>query len=511
MAYTTFEPGDEVGPYKIEKLLGAGNFGRTFKAVGPQGYVALKQVAQTAKGDISSKKIAKAMKAEAAIVKHVQGENIVKFIELLEVRSVPLLVTEYIEGESLFDVIRKSRLEKKEWLDIAQQLFHGLKSIHDAGIVHRDFHLGNILITRKGKAKITDFGIAQGGSKISEYSSLAPDPRIGAQIILAPELLDGKTKPTPSTDLYSLGIVLHMMATGTQRGGDELSQIAKSSVTLHSIRPDIPHEWSDAVEWLCSDAEVRPHSLQQLTDALKKRNVPRVKWKGVGIDQYLEPLARLFQEGTKLGFQLLKDYKEEWLTNSQTTTSHIRSDLPLSRGFERTITQHFGDPDPLLLNGKMIISFMEARKNRSPEALTLGIASLVLNSNSYWNGLLNDPKVNLECKKSPTTYFQILNNLSSYMWQPSAMMDQSSSAIWLPCNLLSSIIADQTGDKRTSMEEVSSKENGKAIKKWKPSDSFTQFIWRRWQSRWIGESYMVVKSLAEASVSSSASKHKRKG
>lgn len=187
------------------------------------------------------------------------------------------------------------------------------------------------------------------------------------------------------------------------------------TLTFHTVRSDLPNEWCVAVEWLCRSKENRPQSIEQLTDAIKRRNIPPAKWHGVDIDKYLGPVGKLFQEGTEHGMKLLAEYKQEWLTESRAPIYDTRPYLPLYKGFERTIIQQFGDPEePLLGNGKMIMSFIEAERKRSPEFLACGTALIALNQDSYWDKLLNDPKVNLQCK-NPEVYCRVLNDLSAHM------------------------------------------------------------------------------------------------
>ena len=121
------------------------------------------------------------------------------------------LVMELVSGDSLARIIEKRiRLTSVEALSIIEQTARALHAAHEDGLVHRDVKPGNLLITPGGKVKITDFGIA----RVADQVALTATGQVmGTVQYLAPEQATGK-QATPSTDIYSLGIVAYEALTG---------------------------------------------------------------------------------------------------------------------------------------------------------------------------------------------------------------------------------------------------------------------------------------------------------
>ncbi|OFX15732.1 MAG: hypothetical protein A2V59_06670 [Armatimonadetes bacterium RBG_19FT_COMBO_69_19] len=126
--------------------------------------------------------------------------------------NVHFIAMEYVEGENLKEYIRRhSRLEAPRALEIAAQVCDALEYAHAHGIVHRDIKPQNILLTREGRVKVTDFGIARA---MSSATITQTGTVLGSVQYLSPEQARGAAVG-PSTDIYSLGVVLFEMVTGT--------------------------------------------------------------------------------------------------------------------------------------------------------------------------------------------------------------------------------------------------------------------------------------------------------
>ena len=124
---------------------------------------------------------------------------------------------EYVDGEDLASLLRRiGRLPPDKAVEIARELCAGLAAAHDKGVLHRDLKPANVMIDGRGRAQITDFGLAvgveddKGGAEVS-----------GTPAYMAPEQLAGKGASVQS-DIYSLGLVLYELFTGRKRlrGGD---------------------------------------------------------------------------------------------------------------------------------------------------------------------------------------------------------------------------------------------------------------------------------------------------
>ena len=150
-------------------------------------------------------------RVEARHAARVDHEGIADVYDYGEGSGSAYLVMELVSGDSLARIIEKRiRLTGVEVLSIIEQTARALHAAHEDGLVHRDVKPGNLLITPNGKVKITDFGIA----RVADQVALTATGQVmGTVQYLAPEQATGKPA-TPSTDIYSLGIVAYEALTG---------------------------------------------------------------------------------------------------------------------------------------------------------------------------------------------------------------------------------------------------------------------------------------------------------
>jgi serine/threonine protein kinase len=197
------QPGESVGPYRIESMIGEGGMGRVYRAVGPDGeVVALKVVkAELAKDDVFRRRFER----EAGTAARVAHSNVVPVLATGEHEGVPYMAQQFITGGSLEDKIkRETRLSLGATVDICTQVADGLDALHAEGLIHRDVKPGNILLDGEGKAYITDFGLM----KDREASVLTrPGQALGSMDYMAPEQIRGE-EVTAQSDVYALGCVM---------------------------------------------------------------------------------------------------------------------------------------------------------------------------------------------------------------------------------------------------------------------------------------------------------------
>jgi serine/threonine-protein kinase len=201
--------GQEIGPFAIEKELGSGAMGTVYLARHEKGVrVAIKVMAP----GLSSKVASERFKRESDILKQLKHPNIVRLIASGRYRNSPFYAMEYIEGESLDQVMaRRGRITWEEVVAIGQQLCAGLQHAHERGIVHRDLKPSNLMVLEDGTIKLTDFGIAK---DLDVTQLTAANCTVGTAAYMSPEQCRGDPNITAKSDLYSMGIMFYELLTG---------------------------------------------------------------------------------------------------------------------------------------------------------------------------------------------------------------------------------------------------------------------------------------------------------
>ena len=204
-----FAPGSMVADrYRVASLLGRGGMGEVYGAddlkLGQR--VALKFLPLD-RGKSTSWR--DQFYAEVRMARQVSHPNVCRVYDVGESDGRLFLSMEFVDGEDLASLLRRiGRLPDDKAVEIAQQLCAGLAAAHRSGVLHRDLKPSNVMIDGKGRARITDFGLAIATSDADQQTGPAGTPGY-----LAPELLDGAA-PSIQSDLYALGLVLYELFTG---------------------------------------------------------------------------------------------------------------------------------------------------------------------------------------------------------------------------------------------------------------------------------------------------------
>ena len=197
-----FTPGTVLGGrYRVAGLLGRGGMGEVYRAddlkLGTG--VALKFLPRALAADAARRD---RLLAEVRTARQVTHPNVCRVHDIGEVDGLPFLSMEYIDGEDLSSLLRRiGRLPADKALDVARQVSAGLAAAHDRGVLHRDLKPANVMLDGRGRARITDFGLA-----VAADASLAGDMG-GTPAYMAPEQLAGGACSVRS-DIYALGLVL---------------------------------------------------------------------------------------------------------------------------------------------------------------------------------------------------------------------------------------------------------------------------------------------------------------
>lgn len=264
-----------INGYKIEKFVGAGQFGEVYKATKNNKVYAIKFIRK----DFMFKDIQEGrFKREVSALQKVKGKYTVKIFEDGEHMegSIPyrMIIMEYVNGQTLRE-IRNG--DDKSWnqdkaIALIIDVLKGLKDVHDAGIIHRDLKPENIKITNDGKLKILDYGLA----KIIDYSSITQTGKpIGTFFYMSPELAKGEKPIKSGSDYYSVGVMLFELLTGQilfYPATD--AQIIHKTINVKppypsSLNPKITNNIENVIlKLLNKQVFQRYHSIEEIIDAL---------------------------------------------------------------------------------------------------------------------------------------------------------------------------------------------------------------------------------------------------
>jgi hypothetical protein len=223
------------GRYELSSRIAIGGMGEVWQAtdlvIGRT--VAIKILKDEYLGDPGFLERFRAEARHAALVNH---EGIANVFDYGEEEGSAYLVMELVPGEALSTILEREHvLSTDRVLDIVAQTASALQAAHAAGLVHRDIKPGNLLITPDGRVKITDFGIA----RIADQVPLTATGQVmGTVQYLSPEQASGQSA-SPTTDIYSLGIVAYESLAGKRPFTGE-SQVAIAMAQINETPPDLP-------------------------------------------------------------------------------------------------------------------------------------------------------------------------------------------------------------------------------------------------------------------------------
>jgi TolB-like protein/Tfp pilus assembly protein PilF len=240
----TLQPGDRLGPYEVRSALGAGGMGEVYRAHDPRlrREVAVKVLRASATADPDR---LRRFEQEACAAGALNHPNVLVVFDVGFHDGAPYVVSELLEGQTLREAIRAGALTPARAVEYAAQAADGLAAAHEKGIVHRDLKPENLFLTRDGRIKILDFGLAKlarerPGACDSEDTTLTGDTRRGTVLgtigYMSPEQVRGEAADH-RTDLFALGAVLYETLTAKPPFRRE-----NTTETLHAVLKEDPVE-----------------------------------------------------------------------------------------------------------------------------------------------------------------------------------------------------------------------------------------------------------------------------
>jgi len=253
----TISAGTRLGPYEIVAPLGAGGMGEVYRARDSRlaREVAIKVLPASFSNDPDRLRRFEQEAKAAGLLNH---PNITAVYDIGSHEGAPYVVSELLEGETLRAELAGGRLSPRKSIDYALQIVHGLAAAHEKGIVHRDLKPENLFITRDGRVKILDFGLAklthaeEGGSQQTNLPTATagtePGVVLGTLGYMAPEQVRGRPADVRS-DIFSFGAILYEMLSGRRAfqgdsAADTMSAILREdppelSLTNQNIPPGL--------------------------------------------------------------------------------------------------------------------------------------------------------------------------------------------------------------------------------------------------------------------------------
>ena len=274
----TLASGSKLGPYEILGAIGAGGMGEVYRAKDPRlgREVAIKVLPASFSQDADRLRRFEQEAKAAGILNH---PNITAVYDIGSADGAPYVVQELLEGETLRSLLAGGRLAPRKTIDYALQIAHGLAAAHEKGIVHRDLKPENLFVTRDGRVKILDFGLAklthqEEGSQVTNLPTATagtePGVVLGTLGYMAPEQVRGKPADARS-DIFSFGAILYEMLSGKRAfqgdsAADTMSAILKEdppdlSVTNQNVSPGLERIVRHCLE---KNPEQRFHSAHDL-------------------------------------------------------------------------------------------------------------------------------------------------------------------------------------------------------------------------------------------------------
>ncbi|XP_077962574.1 serine/threonine-protein kinase MARK2 isoform X18 [Gasterosteus aculeatus] len=309
---TTSDDQPHIGNYRLLKTIGKGNFAKVKLArhvlTGKE--VAVKIIDKTQLNSSSLQKLFR----EVRIMKMLNHPNIVKLFEVIETEKTLYLVMEYASGGEVFDyLVAHGRMKEKEARAKFRQIVSAVQYCHQKCIVHRDLKAENLLLDADMNIKIADFGFSNEftlGNKLDTFCGSPP--------YAAPELFQGKKYDGPEVDVWSLGVILYTLVSGSLPfDGQNLKEL-RERVLRGKYR--IPFYMSTDCENLLKKFLILNPSKRGSLEACSQQQIMRDRWMNVGHEEeelkpYIEPQPD-YKDPRRTDIMLTMGFSQEEIQDS---------------------------------------------------------------------------------------------------------------------------------------------------------------------------------------------------
>ncbi|XP_055025782.1 MAP/microtubule affinity-regulating kinase 3a isoform X7 [Misgurnus anguillicaudatus] len=363
-----------VGNYRLLKTIGKGNFAKVKLArhILTGSEVAIKMIDKTQLNPTSLQKLSR----EVTIMKNLNHPNIVKLFEVIETEKTLFLVMEYASGGEVFDyLVAHGRMKEKEARAKFRQIVSAVQYCHQKHIVHRDLKAENLLLDADMNIKIADFGFSNEfmvGNKLDTFCGSPP--------YAAPELFQGKKYDGPEVDVWSLGVILYTLVSGSLpfdgqnlkelrervlRGkyripfymSTDCENLLKRFLVLNpakrgTLEQIMKERWINAGY---EDDELKPFT-QPETDISDQKRIDVIVGLGFSRDKINESLSKMnYDEITAIYLLLGRKTNEEVIDSSSNSNLSVSKTRPISE---------MNGQSPAHLKVQRSISTTESRKSR---------------------------------------------------------------------------------------------------------------------------------------------------
>ena len=253
-------PGTRIGPYEVLSLLGEGGMGAVYRGRDPRlgRDVAIKiLLPDSARDDDALARFER----EARAIASLSHPNVLSIFDYGDSEGTFFVVTELLEGETLRVRLMNDIVDWRAAIDIGAEIAEGLAAAHSRSVVHRDLKPENVFLTREGRVKILDFGLAQTdpfltgedtGNLPTRKFQTDPGTIVGTLSYMSPEQLKGEAVDG-TADIFSLGCILYEMVTSKkpfQRGSGAatIAAILKEEVSRDELAESVPPEFQRVIE-----------------------------------------------------------------------------------------------------------------------------------------------------------------------------------------------------------------------------------------------------------------------